>query len=203
MVNRNNNEATTQDEVEITTENDILPDPEITEIEENQQNIISSLKKKLKDLEAEKRLLQEDLQRTKADFLNARKRLDEERLRDRERLTFKHMEQLIPLCDSFELAMANKEIWEKADANWRKGIEGIYAQLNSIMTQYGVKKINPVGEKFDPYQHEALSTIPVTDKELHDKIVTIIQPGYAIKNSNDQPESIRPARVVIGVFEQN
>jgi molecular chaperone GrpE (heat shock protein) len=36
---------------------------------------------------------------------------------------------LIPVLDSFELAMNNKEVWEKTDKNWRVGVESIAGQL--------------------------------------------------------------------------
>jgi molecular chaperone GrpE len=202
MVNKNNDEMIVEDDIEITTDTKDIEEPELSDVEENQKDIISSLKKKLKDTEEEKRALQDDLQRAKADFLNARKRLDEERLRDRERTVIKHVEELIPLCDSFEMAMANKEAWEKTDEKWRKGIEGIYAQLQSLLTQYKVTKIAPLGEPFNPHQHEALSTTPVTDKERHDTVVAVIQNGYEIQQNSDTKELVRPARVAIGIFEE-
>jgi molecular chaperone GrpE len=202
MVDKNNDETIVEDDIEITTDTRDTEEPELSDIEENQKDIISSLKKKLKETEEEKRAAQDDLQRAKADFLNARKRLEEERLRDRERSVIKHVEELIPLCDSFEMAMMNKEVWEKADEKWRKGIEGIFAQLESLLSQYRVSKISPLGEHFDPHRHEALSTTPVTKKEERDTVVAVIQNGYEIQNGSDTKELVRPARVTIGVFEE-
>lgn len=201
MVNKRHDE-TEQDDIEFTTDTTDMNEPELSDVEENQKDIISSLKKKLKHAEEEKRTILEDMQREKADFLNARKRLEEERLRDRQRSTMNHIEELIPLCDSFEMAMSDKAVWEKADANWRKGIEGIYGQLERLLTSYKVKRVHPLGQSFNPHQHEALSMTPVTDHDKHDTVIQVIQSGYEITHPDGTNELIRPARVAIGVFEE-
>jgi molecular chaperone GrpE len=201
MVNKKHND-TAQDDVEITSEDTDTHEPELEELEEKQDSFNNTLRDKLKACETEKREILEEAQRTKADFLNARKRLEEERKRDRERSTISHIEDLIPLCDSFQVAMGNKEVWEKADANWRKGIEGINAQLQNILAQNQVRSINPVGEAFNPHAHEALSTAPVTDKKAHDTVVAVIQMGYELTRGDGTTELIRPARVVIGEFTE-
>jgi molecular chaperone GrpE len=201
MVNIHN-DAHDQDELEITTDDTDMTEPDLADIEATEKDIISSLRKKLKRTEEEKRTAQEDLQRAKADFLNARRRLDEDRLRDKERNTMSHIEELIPLCDSFEMAMSNTEAWEKADARWRKGIMGIYAQLERLLARYEVKVVKPLGEHFNPHKHEALSTTPVTDESKHDTVVAVIQSGYEITHKTGTSEIIRPARVAIGVFEK-
>lgn len=196
------NEQTEQDDIDITTETTEEGEPELSDVEENQKDIISSLKRKLKHAEEERRVLQETLQREKADFLNARKRLEEERLRDRQRSVLSHIEELIPLCDSFEMAMSDKAVWEKADANWRKGIEGIHGQLERLLLDYKVQRLNPIGEAFDPRKHEALTITPVADTSEHDKVITVIQSGYEITHLTGTTELIRPARVAIGAYEK-
>ena len=200
---KNSNNDNPQDDVEITNEEMEITEPELGELEEKQGTFNNTLRDKLKACEAEKKDLLEEIGRTKADFLNARRRLEEERKRDRERITIEHIESLIPLCDSFSLAMSNKEVWEKADENWRRGIEGINAQLKNILTQHQVVTINPLGEVFDPRQHEALSTTPTADTNQHDRIIAVVQNGFALKRNDGSTELIRPARVVIGVHEQN
>lgn len=201
MVKKTNTDKP-QDDVEITSEDMEINEPELEELEEKQNGFNSSLRDKLKACEAEKREILEESQRTKADFLNARRRMEEERKRDKERITIEHIEALIPLCDSFQVAMSNKETWEKTDENWRRGIEGIYSQLQNILTANQVSTVNPLNKKFDPYQHEALSTIMVEKSEMHDTVISVIQMGYELKKNDGTSEIIRPARVVIGVYEE-
>ena len=142
----------------------------------------------------------DDLQRSRADFLNARKRLEEERARDHIRQRKAHVEELLPLCDSFEMAMSNKEAWEKTDEIWRKGIEGINNQLMRLLESYDVKVIDPKGTSFDPYRDEAVGTEVVEDEKLVDTIVTVLQRGYELQ-VDDTTEVIRHARVTTGVLK--
>jgi molecular chaperone GrpE len=202
MVNKKDKDIL-QDDFEITTDEQEILEPELEELEKKQTGFNNTLRDKLKACEAEKREILEEAQRAKADFLNARRRLEEERRKDKDRYTIEHIESLIPLCDSFQLAMANKEVWEKADSNWRKGIEGINSQLQNILSANQIFTVNPIGKPFDPNQHEAISTIAVDTSSEHDSIVAVVQMGYELRRSDSTTELIRPARVVIGVFEQN
>ncbi|MCB9810916.1 MAG: nucleotide exchange factor GrpE [Candidatus Nomurabacteria bacterium] len=199
MVNKSN-EDKSQDDVEITNEETDVLEPDLEEIENNEKDIIKSLKVKLKACNEEKREILEEGQRAKADFLNARRRLEEERLRDRVRSQKKHIEELLPLCDSFQMAMSDKEAWEKADKAWRTGIEGIHGQLMRLLESYGVKVINPAGEKFDPYRDEAIGTEEVDDDRMVDTVVSVVQHGYEMK-VGDQTEVIRHARVTTGILK--
>jgi len=188
-----------EEEIEITKEQtDESEEMELVDEEEKSNDKIKKIRKKLQRCEEEKKQLQDDLQRERAEFLNARKRLDEERRQDKLRHKKEHIQELLPLCDSFQMAMSNKEVWEKADENWRKGIEGIHAQLQKILSDYGVKVINPVGEAFDPYRDEAVGTEEVEDEKMVDKVVSVVQLGYEI-DDDGRPEVIRHARVVTGV----
>jgi molecular chaperone GrpE len=193
------NEKEPLEDIELTGE-DNIDDPEPAEMEATTRAKVTQLRTKLKVCESEKKQLQDDLQRTKADFLNARKRLEEEKLRYAERQTTKHIEHLLPLCDSFAMAMSNKEVWEKVDPDWRKGVESIYQQLQKIMDSYAVELVHPLGEEFDPSKHEAMSEVAVTDETEDQKILAVIQPGY-LRKIGEEYELIRPARVTVGVLK--
>lgn len=196
MVNMNNENDDI--EMEITDEESTNTDEtELVDIEETTDKKIKKIKEKLKICEEEKRQLLDETQRAKADFLNARKRLEEERLQDRLRSIKTHIEKLLPLCDSFQMAMQDEEVWNKADESWRKGIEGIYTQLKSILKSYNVEEVDPTGHEFDPHLHEAVSTEVTDDKKKQNKVISVLQKGYLIRTV-DSEETIRPARVTIG-----
>jgi molecular chaperone GrpE len=200
MVNKNNDEPTIlTDSDDLTYEDNSPSETEIVDDEATAAQKLKVLRTKLQEATDKNRELHEEVQRTKADFLNARKRLEDEQVRSRERDTVKHIEKLLPLADSFYLAMLDKVAWEKADEKWRKGIEGINNQLTSILRGYGVSAVDPTGTIFDPVTHEALSTIPVTDEALHNQVITVMQLGY-IRVSGDSEEIIRPARVTVGEY---
>lgn len=201
MVNMNINDNP-DEEIEITS-NDQNFDPEISDQEKTQTQIISKLKRQIKEIETEKRKILEESQLAKADFLNAKRRLDEERQRDRQRQKISHIEELLPLADSFELAVSNEAVWHAVDETWRKGVEGIHAQLKSLLASYQVIVLKPIGDKFNPNEHEALGTEIVSAKDLHERVTKVIQSGYAIKHSAGSTELIRPARVIIGNYTAN
>jgi molecular chaperone GrpE len=176
-------------------------DIELADEEENVSNKLKQLRQKITNLTEEKQHIQEAAARERADFLNAKRRIETERAHDKVRYTAKHIEKLLPLCDSFELARADKETWEKADEQWRKGIEGIHTQLTKLVESYGVHAVDPLNETFDPYKHEAIGTTPVTDPALDNTVVTVLQKGYELE-IDGAVEVIRPARVTTGTYQE-
>ncbi|OGG41856.1 nucleotide exchange factor GrpE [Candidatus Kaiserbacteria bacterium RIFCSPHIGHO2_01_FULL_46_22] len=178
------------------TENDIEVD-EITEdyvdeideegIEELSQEKLKKLKEKLRQSDKDKMAALEELQRLRADFLNARKRLDDEKIRDRERVKIDHIERLLPLCDSFGMALQDRGFAD-LPANLQKGIRGIESQLSSILKSYGVDEINPEGLPFDPYEHEAIA-----QNGEGNNVEAVLQKGYKLGDI-----IIRPAKVAVG-----
>ena len=199
MVNEHDN-----DDVDFDVETENLVEHDELELEDEEATgaqKMKQLRQKLARLDEEKRQILEDAAREKADFMNARKRLETERSQDKIRFTKRHIEALLPLSDSFEMARSDKNVWEKADENWRKGIEGIHTQLQQLLLSYGVSDIKAEGTDFDPYQHEAIGTTPVTDKALDHKVINVLQKGYEI-NVDGTMEVIRPARVTTGEYSE-
>jgi molecular chaperone GrpE len=191
-----------EDEIEITDDDHHeIDDIELSDEEATGADKLKQLRQKIARLDEEKRQIMEEAARERADFMNARKRLEGERALDKVRYTKRHIEALLPLADSFEMARANKEAWEKADENWRKGIEGIHTQLSKLIDSHGVTVINPIHEDFDPYKHEAIGTAPVGDKALDHKVVDVLQKGYEI-DVDGTMEVIRPARVTTGTYSK-
>lgn len=148
--------------------------------EESMGETIKKLREKLKKLEAEKHEYLTGWQRAKADMVNGRKRDEEERREFAKFANERLIEELIPVLGSFDMAMGNKEAWEKVDKNWRTGVEYIYSQLIKALTDNGLKEINPINEKFDHAHHEATSYEPVTDEKLDHVILQVVQKGYLL-----------------------
>ena len=199
MNNDNENKEEFEDIISENTDT-AAEEPELEEIEAVGENKLKSLRTKLKQAEEDKRDALEELAIAKADFLNARKRLEEESARKVERNTIRHVEALLPLYDSFHMAMSNTTVWEKADENWRKGIEGIHAQLKQILDDHKVTAVIPTGEEFDPNTHDAIGTEPASP-DLIDKVISVMQHGFTME-VNGKTENIRPARVTTGTAKE-
>lgn len=168
-------------------------DLELEDLEERAEDKAKSLRAKLKSCDEEKRKILEDLQRTKADFLNSRRRIEEQATRNTERAIDDFIVALLPIVDSFDMAMADKKVWESADESWRKGIEAIQAQVHSLLKAYNVEQIGTEGEHFDPERHEAVSNTPVDEEDAVDTVIQIFQKGYG-RNGH----IIRTAKVTVG-----
>lgn len=200
MVNEHNEKSDverfiTNDEEEVTISE------EVTDDETNHTNQRKKYQARIAELETQNKLLLEEMQRAKADFLNAKRRLEEERLRDRERARIEYVTSLLPVCDSFQMAFVDAA-WQTADSAWKKGIEAIYGQLLQVLKQHNVLSIDPVGQPFDHHRHEAIGTEVVSDPTLQDTITTVIQNGYEIQ-SGEERHLIRPARVTTGVLVED
>lgn len=173
-----------------------LAEPELADEEAAAAAQQKALREKLRACEEEKRSIREEVQREKAEFLNARRRLEETAATDRERMTDAFIEELLPLCDSFDQAMSDPS-WEAASGQWRTGIENIRGQLSRVLERHHVTRFDGVGQSFDPDRHEAMSTVPVSDPDADHTVITVLQAGY-LRSVGDTTRLIRPARVTIG-----
>jgi molecular chaperone GrpE len=143
--------------------------------EESAQETIKNLREKLKKALAEKQEYLTGWQKDKADFINSRKR-DAESQKEFIKYTNESLiSELLPVLDSFNMAMGNKEVWEKVDKNWRTGVEYIANQLKKVLENNGLTEVDPIGQKFDPMRDEAIE-----DGKESDIITTVVQKGYSL-----------------------
>ncbi len=176
-------------------DNEFLDDSVVAE--ENAAETIKKLREKFKACETEKQEFLTGWQRAKADMINARKRDEGERQEFIKFANERLIDGLIPVLESFDLAMANKEAWEKADKNWRTGVEYIYSQLKKALQDAGLEEINPLGKPFDHNRDEAAEYVPVDEKSDHHKVLAVIQKGYTL---NGKP--MRPPKVKVGEWKK-
>lgn len=135
------------------------------------------LKDELRRCEKEKKEYLDGWQRARADFSNLKKKSEEERSRQRALGREDVIEEFLTALDSFEMAFAG-ESWEKVDTNWRTGIEYIYSQMLSGLENFGVKQLNPAGEKFDPQIHTSVESVETPAQEKDGFIAEVVQRGY-------------------------
>ncbi len=139
-----------------------------------------SNKEKLKDnraIDKEKiEELTETLQRLQAEFENYRKRTEKEKSEFVKYAKAELMQRLLPTLDTFEIALKSTKDNEK----FVKGMEMVYAQFVSALCSEGLKPIEAIGKKFDPYLHEVML------KERTDKddgaVLEELQKGYMLND---------------------
>lgn len=129
-----------------------------------------------------------DLQRVQADFVNYRRRQDDERAQLVDFAKQEVVKKLLPIFDNIERALAHvpKEL---KDSAWAQGVAQVAKQAELVLADLGVEKIKTTGEAFNPHLHEAISA----EGEGEDEVVTEeMQAGYKIGN-----EVIRPSMVKV------
>jgi molecular chaperone GrpE len=179
---------------------ELKDDSEVLEFEFNEdgeedfKKTIKKLRADLKVCKIEKTEYLTGWQKERAEFANYKKQEDDRKANFSEAMRERILTRFLTIMDSFNMAFQNREAWEKVDENWRKGVEYIYAQLNTVFEEYGVKSIGEVEEGFDHNIHHSIEMIPTEKKELDHKIAEVIQKGYKLGD-----RVIRPARV--NVFE--
>ena len=166
--------------------------------EDGEEDLKKTLKKLRVDLKQAKKEKEEYLtgwQKERAEFINYKKE-ESNRLANFSALFKEQMlGRFLSIMDSFNMAFANKDAWNKVDENWRKGVEYIYSQLGAIFEEYGVKEIGKVGEPFDPNIHESVHVVATDKKEQDHTVAEVIQKGYQLG-----PRVMRPAKVNVYEF---
>lgn len=135
-------------------------------------------------LRAEIAALKERALRALAEAENTRKRAEREKEETRQFAIARFARDLLSVSDNLNRALAAcpAEAREGADAALKAVIEGIEAterELQSVLTQHGVKAIESEGAKFDPNIHQAIAEVPAEGRPKG-TIVTVVQSGYMI-----------------------
>ncbi len=139
-------------------------------------------------LKAERDQLVDRLARLQAEFENARKRAERERVEFRDYATGSVVEQFLPVLDNFELALKSTG----TAAQLRHGVELIVKQMEEILAKMQVNSIATVGEAFDPRLHEALGSVDRDD--LPDQhVAEEIRRGYKVRERLLRPALVRVA----------
>jgi len=148
----------------------------------------ASLKKALAEEKSKSEDYLANWQRSQADFINYKRRTEQERGEVAKVANAALMLSLLPILDDLERALDN--VSEKLRGmTWVDGIELIYRKLKAIMEGQGLSEIKAVGETFDPNYHEAVMEV---DGE-EGKVVEEIQKGYKLNE-----RVLRPTMVKVG-----
>jgi molecular chaperone GrpE len=157
---------------------------EATEIEDPEQALAEEKEK------AEEYLA--NWQRAQADFMNYKRRTEQERAEFNSFANANLIRGLLPVLDDLERALeAVPPRYKKSD--WVEGVRLVERKFKTSLEGQGVKPIKALGEAFDPNFHEALRQ----DAGEEGVVIEEFQKGYML---NDK--LLRPSRVVVGNGEQ-
>lgn len=145
--------------------------------------------KKIEELEQKIGELTAGWQRTQADFQNFRRQTETDRQKLIRSASANVIEQLFPVLDNFQLAAKHIPA-ELENNNWAIGIKQIEKQLESVLAEEGLQKIESLGREFDPALHEAIEHISSDKPE--GEVVEEILAGYKLDDT-----VLRPAKVKV------
>lgn len=137
------------------------------------------LKKKLEECEKSKQEYLAGWQRSRADFLNYKKE-EAERIKDLMQYANESLIlRILPILDNFE--KAEKELPQDLKNNdYVKGLLQIRQQIELLLKEQGIERIEALGKKFDPNFHEAIEEVETEEKEAG-IIIEEAEPGYMMK----------------------
>jgi molecular chaperone GrpE len=138
----------------------------------------------LAQLEAEKADLKEKLLRTLADMENLRRRTEREITDARTYAVSNFARDMLNVADNFQRAIDSvpaeaREAGEPVLKALVEGVELTEREMLKVLERYGVKPIDPQGQKFDPNLHQAMFEVPNADVPTG-TVVQVVQTGYVI-----------------------
>ena len=145
--------------------------------DESEDGELDKLNKDLERKDEEIIELKSHIQRLQADFDNFRKQ-GEKQKQDLIRYANEGLiVNFLDIYEDMERALENSSNEEEL----REGLELIYSKMKNALEKEGVEEIPAVGEKFDPFKHEALLTVDSPDHE-NNEIVDELMKGYTLKD---------------------
>jgi molecular chaperone GrpE len=138
---------------------------------------------------AEKAELMDRVQRSQAEFENARRRIMREQDETREYAAMSTIESLLPILDDFDRAL--KE--EAVDPEYLKGLELIRDRILEVFNRAGLAHVEADGV-FDPHLHQAVDRAKAETDEEDQAILDVYRKGYRFKD-----RLLRPAMVKVAV----
>lgn len=179
-------ETVSEENEEVTAAEDMTAETqpeEAVEAEEKKKEPDKKKKKKEKKDKRDEKIaeLNDRLMRNLAEFENFRNRSEKEKTERFDIGAKSVVEKILPVVDNLERGFDGLTDEEK-EAPFVKGIEAVYKQLMTALTEIGVTAIEAVGQEFDPNLHNAVMH-DEDDSEETNKVVEEFQKGYMYKDS--------------------
>jgi len=145
--------------------------------EENNVELLNSLKQKLEQQQTDLNEKDDRLKRLMAEFDNFKKRSAKERESLYNSIIADIALSLLPVIDNLEKAVSVKT----EDDNYKIGVELVLKQFKDVLSSNGIKEIESIGKTFDPELHEAVSSVDDSNLGVQE-IKEEYRKGYMIGN---------------------
>lgn len=162
-------------------------------VEEQTDDEVNDIETLMQRMDEQKRVAlenQDRMLRAQAELDNMRKRTARDIENAHKYALERFITNLLPVLDSMEMGISASTNAEGIDSVI-EGMNLTYQMFTSTLEKFGVKVIDPQGEKFNPEQHEAVSMQEAEDCEAG-TVITVMQKGYELNG-----RLVRPAMVVV------
>lgn len=148
------------------------PGPELSEEER--------LRAELEEADRERGQFRALAQRVQADFVNYRRRVEEEQQEFQRGAAAQLILKLLPVLDDLERAL----VQTPGDASspkegWLEGVRLVVRKFHGVMEEAGVQRIEAAGRAFDPWEHEAVA-FQVTGEHPEGHVLGLVREGYKL-----------------------
>ena len=156
------------------TENEMLNDEAPADVATKAEDVRATLTRAVREFEVAKARIEQHA----------------ERVYDEKRLSL--ILELLPVLDNLDRTLEATK--PTSDAALVAGVRIVRAELEGVLTRYGVERVDASGQRFDPKLHDAVSTVSVQDPALVGTVVSQSAPGYRFGD-----RVLRAAKVSVGV----
>ena len=161
------------------------------EIEKLSENSDSSASADTASLDTQVDELKEALMRAQADLQNVRRRAERDVESAHKYAVEKFVKDLLAVLDSMDRALEVAEATESFDLAMLEGTQMTHKLLLDIAAKHGVEPLNPIGEPFNPKEHQAMTMVESAEYDVN-AVMAVMQKGYKLEG-----RVIRAAMVVV------
>ena len=133
----------------------------------------------------------DQIMRLRAEIENNRKRAERDVENAHKYAIKSFVENLLPIIDSMEMGQSAAEADNTTLESIREGSDLTMDMFIQVLQKNGLEQIDPMGEKFDPERHQAISMIEVKGSKSN-TVIEVMQKGFALNE-----RLVRPAMVVV------
>ncbi|WP_020166492.1 MULTISPECIES: nucleotide exchange factor GrpE [Methylotenera] len=152
-----------------------------------EETSVQTAEERIAELEAALEEAKASVLYTKAEGENIRRRANDDIDKARKFALEKFSGELLAVKDSLDAAV----LIEAADVqSYKDGIQITIKQLAAVFEKFHIAEVNPVGEKFDPNKHQAISMLENSGEP--NTVTSVLQKGYTLNE-----RVLRPALVMV------
>ncbi len=160
--------------------------------QESKPKYVEELEERLKHAESQVADFRKAHTESAAEFEKAKERLRRNTQEEVDRARLQVASSLFELTDNLDRVIEGTKSGGSIES-LIEGVSMIRGQFFEALTKFGVTQFTPIGEPFDPTEHEAVAMVPVSDPAQHKCVVDVHQPGFRAGGV-----ILRPATVLVG-----